>query len=264
MSYSTSLYTIDLDRLSSAIGSSDEQLILAVQHLSSANPIEVIERKFHWVLIQEDGSISLDKSDATIEDVVQLYSTLTKLDAINLLGKNTDVQRSMFLALGELSVKLKNGAAKLLGHPTTMTLDEFYAYREDDPTNVTTEASIVESVRSLICGKASGSESRYAAEHLCRTIGEYLDDGDTLADIGPLQLDTKLTIPRDLPKLENDGDFPIMSYLTCKEVRQEAKRFRKLDLSYPADEDIEAARGAFVRCLLQAEANDSAIIAFYR
>lgn len=264
MSYATSLYAIDLDRLKSSIGSSDEQLILAVQRLTSANPIEVIERKFHWVAVLEDGSIALDKRDSTIEDVVQIYTTLTKHDALHFLGKNPDVQRSLFSALGEASAGLKTGAAKLLGHPTTMTLDEFYAYKNDDSNDATTDASVIDSVRSLISGNASGSESRYAAEHLCRAIGHFLDDDDTLADIAPLQLDTKLADSRDLPKLENDGDFPVISYLTSKEVKKEVKRFGKTDLAYPDDVDIEAAREAFVRCLKEADSSDSSVIAFYR
>lgn len=264
MSYSTSLYAIDLDRLSASIGSSDEQLILAVQSLASADPIEVIKREFHWVAVLEDGSIALDKRDSTIEDVVQVYSMLTKHDALHFLGKNPDVQRSLFTALGDATAGLQNGAAKLLGHPATMTLDEFYAIEVDDSNGTATEASLVDSVRSLICGNASGNESRYAAEHLCRALGQFLDDGDTLADIAPLQLDTELSYSRDLPKLQNDGDFPFISYLTSKEVKKEVKRFRKIDLSYPADDDIDVARRAFVRCLAEADASDSSVISFYR
>ncbi|EMI23026.1 hypothetical protein RMSM_00053 [Rhodopirellula maiorica SM1] len=235
-----------------------------MQELTSADPIDVIERKYHWVAVLEDGSIELDKRDATVEQVVQVYSTLNKHDAIHFLGKNPDLVRSTYRALGEASAGLKNGAAKLLGHPTTMTLDEFYAYNDDDSNSAATEASIIDSVRSLICGNASGSESRYAAEHLCRAIGHWLDDGDTLADIAPLQLDTKLADSRDLPNLENDGDFPIISYLTSKEVKKEIKRLGKIDLSYPADDDIDAARKAFVRCLVEADASNSSVVAFYR
>lgn len=124
-----------------------------------------------------------------------------------------------------------------------------------------------EALRRVVAGEAAGApyspQYGYALRLLCRAEGEALPDDDLIADLGPLGLDSPLEQPRLPIDVPANRDFPFISFLDAVEVRREAERLAGLDLSYPDDEDIEAARGAYAACIREAAGRGRAVVSFY-
>lgn len=103
----------------------------------------------------------------------------------------------------------------------------------------------------------------YAAEQLCRVLGRRLEDEDLLGAVSQLQLGSKLDRPRELRKVPSDGDFPIISYLTHKELKKEISQMEEHGIDFPEDEDIDAARKVLLKCLKEAAPDLLSVVAFY-
>lgn len=270
MAYSTTLYAVDIDLLKAALGSDDTSLAKRIRDHNAATPVETFERKQIWVAVLEDGSITLDREPATLEAVLERYAQLERHDVVHFLGKDAEMQKRLLEGFSEAAVSMaeRGGrAAKISGHPSVKDLEEFYAYDDQVAQPDETAAQIDRAVGDLIAGHVSDDLPTacygYAFQQLCATLGRRLDDGDAIGEIRPLDLETPLEDFREFPQVPADGDFPIVSYLTSKELQKELKRLSRRKRSPAEDADIEAARQALLRCLNEAADEGLGVVTFY-
>jgi hypothetical protein len=267
MSSSTTLYAINLHRLQETLGSKDRKLVKAIEDLNRSQPLSKHRRQEHWVAVLEDGRILLDRSESSIDDVKKAYSKLGKLDAVHFLGRQEGAQKRLFEMFGAMTAERKGDAGKILFHPASMDLDEFHAYDDAATIAATIDPDLLAAVKALVNGKITRrigvSDCGYALQQLCRVLGQRLPDEDLIGDIGSLDLASRLSLPRTFPGVPADGDFPILSYLTDVEVKQEVADLRSKGVASSKDPDIEAGRAALLRCLEQAAAQNQSVVAFY-
>lgn len=131
---------------------------------------------------------------------------------------------------------------------------------EDDPT-------VGQALETIIMGRELNPmhlhQYGYAFKLMCETLGELLPDDDMIGDLGPLELDSPLENFRSPIDIPAQKDFPYISFLTSAEVNQESQRLLDMDLSFPANEDIEEGREAFANCIRIAAEKNLAIVTFY-
>lgn len=103
----------------------------------------------------------------------------------------------------------------------------------------------------------------YALQLLCKELGDWLPDDDLIADLEPLELDSPFEIDRIPIDIPDAPDFPFISFLTAAGVEQECARLALMDLTFPDDSDIEAARNAYSNCISEAAKRGLGIVYFY-
>lgn len=263
MSASTTLYAIDLSALEAAIGSGDRRLVERVAALE-ADAAPAPKRKQLRIQVGEDGSVLIDGRPGDLAAAVAAYAALAASDRCLFLCRNEAVEKKAFAAFGAASVA-RRGGATLSYYPAHSTEAEFWADPDAPPANEPDH--LARAVAALVSGRISKrietADYKRALERLCRVLGERLDPGDTIAEIETLGLDTPLAEARAFGRVPHDDDLPVVSYLTADEVRSEAARLGRIDLAFPDDEDIEAARRALAAAIRRARARRLGVMAFY-
>lgn len=262
MSYSTTLYAVDLVRLRTAVGSKDSALVERIVGKCLKKNVPVVG-KIVRIEVEEDGAIRLDGKGAKIDDLKHVVAGLTGAgDSIRYHSNNQEVGQKVMAALGEQYMAMRAGPEILACKKEWMWEgDSFFL---DSTTSYDSERA----VRRVVFGEVGNSnqahEDAYALELICKVLGHVLDDNDSLSDLADLQLGTPLCSPRMPVEMPQPMGFPIVSYLVPNEVASEVSRLNAIDLSFPADNEIEFARRMLFRCLKQASKRKLGVVAFYR
>jgi hypothetical protein len=263
MSAGTALYAIDLSALEAAIGSRDPRLVARVAALE-ADPAAAPKRKQLRIQVGKDGSVLIDGRPGGLAAAVEAYAALAASDLCLFLCRNEATQKKAFAAFSAASV-ITGGGAKIYGYPAHTTEAEFWADPDASPTNEPDH--LATAVAALVDGKISKriqtADYKRALERLCRVLGERLDPDDTITEIETLGLDSPLAKPRAFGRVPHNDDLPIVSYLTADEIRSEASRLRRIDLAFPDDKDVEAARRSLAASIRRARARGLGVVAFY-
>ena len=126
--------------------------------------------------------------------------------------------------------------------------------------------SLREALSQILRGQITGGEGTefqygYAAELLCKHLGQRLDNDDLIEFVDDLEIPTGVLSSGPPLPIPTPLDFPMIGFLTADEVREEYDRLKDQDLSHD-DEDIEAAREEFRSYLLQANDQGLGIVTF--
>jgi hypothetical protein len=269
MSYTTTLYAVDLDRLRAAIGSKDNVLLDRVKReLLDDESDDRIRGKLIRVEVDETGTVYLDGKEVEIEQVKQAVQSLTGTrDRVRMPAPDSRARPDV----SSVIIQTMNDMAASAGRtPSFESCPKEHLWLDEDDDGYDDDGSPSEDytgVRRLIFGESAGldtaSDDAYALQDLCRVLGTELDTDDALGDLDPLQIDSPLCrwrMPVHLPQPE---DFPFVSYLTPEEVAAEVMRLESMNLSFRDDEDIEYARKVLLECLKEANKKNQAVVAFY-
>jgi hypothetical protein len=263
MSYTTTLYALDLDRLRTAIGSKDSALLGRVKRECLDDPSDGRTLgKLLRVELDEAGAILLDGRRAEIEQVKQEVQKLTGTgDRVRMAPQDSRARPDVSQAIREAMIAIAASGGRMPSRETCRKEDLWNDHDDENPGEEET------GVRRLIFGEFSGldtaSDDAYALQTLCNVLGTELDTDDALGDLGDLQIDSPLCKWRMPVDLTQPDDFPFVSYLMSEEVAAEVARLESMDLSFPDDKDIEYARNVLLKCLEEANKNDRAVVAFY-
>ena len=276
MGYSTMLYAVDIGELKSAFGSKDTALLERVRSAMAGRDERVDPTKGPRVRVTAKSEIYFNGKLVTPEEF-QAALIDPAWAGTNLYlyqeGVHGGQQREgQFKVLGSFMQFLlslgpyfeQHGLIfkkHIIGIEACSTEEQFLNLGGPDD-DITEDQALEE----LIAGKLTQPESAhvygYALEHLCRTIGAFLDAVGT-DRLRSLKLKTPLSktrLPIKLPKIE---DFPYISYLDSEELRAEAARLRASDLSYPKDKEVEDERKHFLELLEKAAEQNRGVVGFY-
>lgn len=269
MSYSTCLYSLDLNELQSAVGSKDRQLIERVRKVEASRaqksgmiPAEADPSKCPRVRVTRDGeiilngqSISWDKFEASIVRPKWKATTLylyVEGGGGKKRGKFENFG-TFLLAINPLLEKSKIRGVTGLDHDPEELLNKEPKFSEMDTLAELIDGEVVRS------DAENGHQYGYALEKLCRVLGKWLGN---LSDVDYLELEipfANFRAPVALPKIR---DFPLISYLTADEVEREVKRLEALDLS-DSDKSVQQTRKSFCQLLQKAAREKKAVVSFY-
>jgi hypothetical protein len=279
MGYSTMLYAVDVGELKSAFGSNDTALLERVRSAVQQREVggkRVDPTKGPRVRVTWKSEIYLNGKLETPDEFKQA-----------LLNPNWEGTNMYLFQEDPPRGQKREGAFKVLGSfmQFLWTLSPFFEERglifkkhiigingcnseaqfadlggPDD--EITTDQALEE----LIAGKITQPESAhaygYALEHLCLTIGTFLDSVGT-DRLRSLNLKTPLSKTRLPVKLPKSEDFPFISYLDAEELRAEVARLQAADLAYPEDEEVAEERKYFLQLLEKAAEQNRGVVSFY-
>jgi len=282
MSYSTTLYAVDIGTLNAAVGSRDHSLLQRLRDActpAQETPDETKLRGDVTLRITGDGRLFFNGQETTLDDLpntilaidsgsleVVMEYPWTKQHEAAVLANNEDVPNS---GLEKVITRWECDDPKIsktLCKDPQVTWSRNEEVEEEAGPFIPHFSVAQEALSDIIIGSLSGSgpEHGRALEVLCYVLGKRLPDEDLIGDLEPLALDTPLQQARSPIPLNQYSDFPVISYLSTDEVIAETQRLSKLDLSFPDDEDIEEAREALFECFDAAANNKLAIVAFYQ
>ncbi|MCL4853626.1 MAG: hypothetical protein KJZ78_19905, partial [Bryobacteraceae bacterium] len=135
--------------------------------------------------------------------------------------------------------------------------------REYDTTLLDDDPTTGEALEQILAGKELNSDHAhqygYALKMLCKHLGKFLGD---LTSLEWCRVDSPLEQPKTPFGIPESDDFPVISYLTDSEAKTEASRLASMDLSSD-DQDVEAMRQAYLKCMKQAAQKGVAVISSY-
>jgi hypothetical protein len=271
--YSTTLYAVDLNELSSAVGSGSATLLARVR--STIDPEDgatgtVDPTKGPRVKLTLSSEIYLNGERVTWDEFKVGLSDPkwkgTYLYQFQEDGKRTGVfsrPGSFVTAIGEAIAAdpaFARAWRQTIGTIVCDSEEELLAGWED-----VEELPAEQALAELISGQFSRPDCSYgyALEELCQTLGTRLATLGGKNRLKALKLDTPLSrtcLPVPLPEVD---EFPFISYLSAEDVQKEAERLRALDLSYPRSAIIESERRLLLQGLETAAERRMGVVAFY-
>ena len=258
MGYSTALYAVDLDVLTATVGSGDAKLLARLRPASKAKKL-----KHPRVFQNRKGEIFLNGQPFAFNDL------LTELRRRKWRGTELHYNEEGRIRAGKWTkpYSLFHAIVNAMSH----TQFEGYnlGFDEDDEDDEEDEFTVEEAAAELVEGRVSrrneGHQYGYGLERLCKLIGSRLTTIEGKGGmLKALQLKTALSKERPPVKLSKSrNDFPGVGHLTADEVASEVGRFAAADLSFPADDLIEADRAEFLKALQKAAKKGVGVVAFY-
>jgi hypothetical protein len=264
MGYSTTLFAVDVDELRSAVGSNDRKLVARVMKAEKLKP--AVKKKADAasgprVKVSKNSELFLDGQPVSLDE---LHAALRK-------SKWKGAELYLYHESGR-----KTGRWKTPGSfEQALTLPRHIAgvmYCNDEAdllrgwqndAEISDEQALVELIAGKFTRRECAPQYAYALERVCRTLGSRLANIPGKGQLRALKLDTPLSAPRLPAPLPKYDDFPYVSYLTAAEVQHEIERLGSMNLSFPADADIEAARKTLLKCMKTAAKQEVGIVAFY-
>jgi hypothetical protein len=278
--YSTHLYAIDIDELKAAVGSKDDALLERVreavrQRSGVERPVDPTKGPRVRVTAQSEIYLNgrLLTPDEFKEELLNPEWAGTNMYLYQPELQRRDLREGEFKELGSFMRFLLLTVAPffeerglifkkhIIGINGCNTEEDFLGLRDpdDDPTED-------EALAELIDGKPKRKDCAhvygYALEHLCLTLGEFLDSVGT-DRLRSMQVKRPLSKNRSPIKLPKSDDFPYVSCLDAGELRTEVERLRAMDFSFPSDEEVEEERKYFLQLLEQAVNKNRCVVGFY-
>jgi hypothetical protein len=280
MSYSTMLYAVDLGELQSAFGSKDSALlerVLAAMQQREGNVKPVDPTTGPRIHVTWNSEIYLNGKAVTPDElrhsmrnpdwegtIVYLYQEVTAPPGRKREGEYKELgvfMRFLWTLMSSFDERGVMCKKHYIGVESFNTEEDFKNLRSIDD-DISEEQALAE----LIAGKCKRRDNAqaygYALEHLCGTIGTFLDAVGT-DRLKSLKLKTPLSktrLPVKLPKVE---EFPYISYLDAEELRTETARLRAMDMADPQDAEVEQERKRFLQLLENAVEQDRGVVGFY-
>ena len=283
MSYSTTLYAVDIGALSAAIGSGDESLLQRLRDANAAadDTLSEVELPGDVTLrITGEGQVLFNDQPMTLEEVSRAVLSIesgtlevvmeypwTKQHEAVVLANNENIPKSGIEQVITRWECHDPTISKNLDQTPHVTWSRTEVDEDEDNSSFRPNFGASDDALSdLVFGNldSSGPEHGYALEVMCFVLGKFLPDDDLIGDLEPLELDTPLQQPRNPVPLNEYSDFPVISFLKADEVAAESRRLSNLALDFPDDEDIEEPRNAFSQCVRIAADKRLGIVSFYR
>jgi hypothetical protein len=259
MGYSTVLYAVDIDRLRSAVGSKDKNLLRRAKRPLTPHDVEEerIRSSNYFRIKYKDGELFLDGKSTSLDQLKELFEQTGSPGVVvqYIEGEVTLVPMKV------ADLALAAGIGNFLSVRSKSELNTA-KWEEDDEGSLTRR----QATHDLISGEFSRTdcayEYGYALERLCRSLGTRIKDVD-FADLRDLKIDSPLCTWRTPVALPPIDDFPYIGYLTADEVREEVARMESMDLSCPESPGVEKDRKLLFRCLNGASKKGLGVVAFY-
>ena len=270
---------MNLDRLRSACGSKDTGIVESVysaEQGASGRQKPVDETKGPRILVTWKSDILLNGQPVTKEELKNALLdsrwTGTMLYQFLEAPPRGESKQGEFSKPGSFANFLYGLAPFFQEHGTTFR-DQFVgicsvssleslADLEKDSDSISDDDALLEIVNGKFSKPECGSVYGYALERLCNVLGTRLDDVGTNR-LKSLELDTALTKIRSPVKLPKYRDFPYISFLERDEVQEEYGRLCTITDIFGEDDEFDAERRLFVRCLNEALTMDCGIVGFY-
>lgn len=268
MSYTTYLYAVDLGQLQSAVGSNEHKLIERVRNAEASlgnNLIQIEEdpSKCPRVKVTRKSEIFLNGQPVSWREFqTAIVSPQWKNTTLYLYQQGLSGKREgRFQELGRFvraidSLLDKAGIRAIRG----IESDPEKLVAKVKNRKFTADDALIELIEGKPTRPRSAHQYGYALESLCRALGQALGN---LGDLVYLKLDTPLTGIRSPAPLPAIKGFPVIGYLTDDEVKVEVNRLQSMDLSFPADEEVQQERKTFLQYLQQAARGAKAVVRFY-
>ncbi|WP_254511638.1 DUF7691 family protein [Anatilimnocola floriformis] len=270
MSYSTFLYAVDIDKLRAAVGSKDPELLERLREANSPSdeedpPPPPYDYVADWQLrVTGEGEILFGGKATTIEKLPQLIKSLTGSLELFFETPSNDQHTAVMIVGNECYSQ--SGLREVIYRLETMAPDVLWSRSSsEDGSDRASFSADDKALDSLIASVPKNWKSRhgYALEVLSFVLGERLPDEDEIGDLELLQLHSPLATIRHPLALKAPDDFPYLSFLTAEEVVAEVQRLAGIELSFPADPDIENARHAYANCMKVAADSQRGVVSFY-
>jgi hypothetical protein len=265
MAYATKLYAIDLDALTSAVGSRDARLLRRLRPAKKPlkggkrdpmqGPRVKLTRKSEIVLNGRPVSFDELRTELNRRTWKGTY-LFTYLESGRRTGRWSK-PGSFALALSKLYPW-----TQFLGEMTCDSDEDLVQGWEDD--EISEEQAAAELIQGRVSQPRQAHQYGYGLERLCQLLGSRLATIEGKRGmLQVLKLNTPLSNERSPVALPKRDDFPVIGFLAADEVEREVERLRGLDLSYPKSAEIEEDRKTFCRCLEKASKKRIGIVAFY-
>lgn len=287
MSYSTTLYAIDIATLKAAIGSGDSSLLERLRHVNTSRDQNSPVKESMAEDLSGDfalratlaGELLFEGRPIAAEDLSNVIRAIAggclelileaPWSAAHAIAITVVQQEAPHSALEQILTRFVTNdpvlAKNLDQSPRVLWTRSGAALSTERSTFHPGFSASDEALCDLLNGNLnnSGSELGYALEVFCFVLGEILPDEDLIGDLAPLKLKSPLQKSRPPVPLKRYRDFPVVSHLTAEEVTLETQRLSQIDLAFPRDEDIAEARQAFARCVQTAAELQRGIVSFY-
>ena len=290
MGYSTSLYAVDIDGLTSAIGSQDSSLIAALQAATQEDPDDCnVPSELDLASLRPDATLRIVQEDIFMDDqliTVDKLPTALSGSGIRILEivvlVPSQIQQDVLPAIHEcfpdsgiekalIRFECDNPkAAKNMSPGPFLFLPLPDDDEDDEDETNTVIASFThvshDAISDLVSGNLARTNSAHgsALELFCHFSGTRLPDGGLIGDLSPLGLNLPLEHSRPPVPISIRGDFPVISHLTAEETAQEAERLSVISMACPDDSDIEEAREVLRTCVNTAASQGRGIVSFYQ
>lgn len=279
MGYSTMLHAVDIGELQSAFGSNDavllERVRSAMQERAGGGK-RVDPTKGPRLRVTWKSEIFLNGKQVTKDELKEallnpewkgtyLYTYIEvnpppgqkREGEFKVLGSFSQFFWTLFPFFQERGVVFKEQ------YPVIESCTESQFEKLGTPSaEITDDRAVAELIAGKLTQPASAHVYGYALEHLCWTIGTFLDTIEG-TDLKSLKLKTPLAKIRLPVKLPKSKDFPYVSYLDAEELRDEVARLRTMDLACPKAPHVEEERSHFLQLLEQAAEQKRGVVSFY-